>query len=342
MKIRFFTIVFFLTFITGVLLADSGVLAYVEGRVTLERAGSGQQNAVIGDTVRTGDTLYTAADSFAEITLESGSTVSIEEGSVFNIGEVADPEAKSRKRGFFRVLLGSVKFKFRNLTREPDVGTPLAVCSVRGTDFTVYTAPDGASMTIVSDGLVEVSSGGESALLSADEGIEVVAGLGLGEPFDVRKGIIRYDAFVKQALTRFDDDPSAAIKAYTEQLLEYIEEGEFYLKSFETNMGELISVRSKVPEIRSREGDEAANKYMAEKLGPLQDRGFELNSTYRFHFISAFFMRRYVISSIYVRMRTRYLTDRDNPDWIDFSKAYMEFTNLYEQRLIPLLEVEDL
>ncbi len=339
-EMRFIVIAFI--FISGVLWADSGVLAYIEGQVTLERAGSGQQDAIIGDTIRTGDSLYTGTAGFVEITLESGSTISIDAGSVFNMGEISDPEAKSRKRGFFRVLLGSVSFKFRNLTREPDVGTPLVVCSVRGTDFTVYAAPDGASMTIVTDGLVEVSSGGENVLLSADEGVEVVAGLGLGEPFDVKKGLVRYDAFVKQALTRFDNDPSGTLRAYTEQLLEYIEEGEFFLESFKTNMDELISVRSKVPEIRSRDGDEAANKYMAVELGPLQDRGLELNSTYRFHFISALFMRRYVISSIYVHMRTRYLTDRDNPYWIEFSEVYVDFKNLYEQRLIPLLEVEDL
>ena len=337
-----FTIVIALTFFSGALWADSGSLSFIEGQVTLEKAGAGQQIAVIGDPVQVGDTVYTGSDGFAEISLTSGSIISIQAGSVFNVGEVSDPEAESRKRGFFRVLLGNVAFKFRNLTQEPDVGTPLAVCSVRGTDFTVYTAPDGASMTVVSDGLVEVSSGGESTLLAADEGVEVVAGLGLGEPFDAKTGIVRYDAFVSQALTRIENSPSDTLISYTELLQDYIVEGEYFLESHDTNMEELVAAKAELVEIRSSKGDEAANTYIVDILGPLQERGLELNSTYRFHFISAFYMRRYVVSSIYVHMRTVYLTETDNHVWTDFTKVYIEILELYEKRLMPLLEVEDL
>ena len=322
--------------------SESGVVAYLEGDVSIEKPGSSRRIAAIGDAVGNGDTLYTASESFVEITMESGSTVSIDSDSVFNFGEIADSEAPSRKRGFFRVLLGSVSFKLRNLAHEPDVGTPLSVCAVRGTDFTVYTAADGTSMTVVSDGLVEVSAGGQSTLLAADQGVEVAAGLGLGETFDAKYGFVRYDAFAKQALSRLEEHPSLVIEDYTKQLEKYIEDGKFYLEAHEFNMAELIKVRSKVPEIREKEGDDAAERYLKEELGPLQERGFNLNATYRYHFISALFLRRYVISSIYIQMRTLYLDDTDNADWLAFSRAFNEFLELYEEGLIPFLEVEDL
>jgi len=333
---------FLLTVLPSCLQAESGFLAYLEGDVRIEKPGIPLREALIGDVTGTGDSIYTGKDSFVEITMDSGSTVSIDSGSVFNFGEITDSRSESRKRGFFRVLLGSISFKLRGLAREPDIGTPLAVLAVRGTDFTVYTSPDGASMTVVSDGLVEVSSGGKSALLAADQGVAVAAGVGLGETFDAKKGFVRYDAFVKQALTRLEDNPAPVIEAYTEQLENFIKEGEFYLKSFDTNKTELRAVKAKVPDIREKDGDDAASKYIAEELGPLQRRSFDLNGTYRYHFISALFLRRYVISSIYIRMRTLYLTEPDNPGWLAFTDAYDNFINLYEQRLIPLLEDEDL
>ncbi|RKX97142.1 MAG: hypothetical protein DRZ90_07230 [Spirochaetes bacterium] len=332
----------FLMMFSGMLWAESGVLSYLEGRVTLEKPGGPQMSAEIGDTLVSGDTLYTDSKSFAEVALTSGSTLSIKEGSVFNFGEIVDSDSSSGKRGFFRVLLGNVSFKFKNLLHEPEIGTPLSVLAVRGTDFTVYTSPDGASLTVVSDGLVEVSSGGQTTLLAADQGVEVSAGLGLGETFDARKGFVRYDAFVKQALSRLEENPVLVIEAYTEQLENYIEEGKYFLDSFDTNMVELRAVKGKVPEIREKEGDEAALIYIGDSLGPLQERGFELNGNYRYHFISALFLRRYVISSIYIRMRTLYLSEPDNPGWLAFAEAYGDFINLYEQRLIPLLEDEDL
>ena len=342
MKKTIFISLIFLNVFSGFLWAESGNISYLEGLVTLERSGRNQSSVSIGDTVGNGDTLYTSSDSFVEIEMSSGSIISIKEDSIFNFGEISDPESDTRKRGFLRVLLGSVSFKLRNLLREPDIGTPLAVCSVRGTDFTVFTAPDGASMTVVSDGLVEVSAGGNTTLLAADQGIEIVAGLGLGDIFDAKHGFVRYDAFVKQALARLNENPAMAIDEYTGQLQKYIEEGEYFLKSHDTNMAELIAVRTKVQGIRDTVGDEAASKFIAEKLGPLQERGFELNTTYRHYLISAFFLRRYVVSSIYVQMRTRYLTDSENTKWKTFSSAYNMFLKLYEEQLIPLLEDEDL
>jgi hypothetical protein len=342
MKLKIVTIIFALSLLTAAAWADSGSLSFIEGQVTLEKAGAGQQIAVIGDTVQVGDTVYTGSDGFAEISLSSGSIISIQAGSVFNVGEVSDPEAESRKRGFFRVLLGNVAFKFRNLTQEPDVGTPLAVCSVRGTDFTVYTAPDGASMTVVSDGLVEVSSGGESTLLAADEGVEVVAGLGLGEPFDARTGFVRYDAFVGQALERIDENPISSILTYSNELARYVKEGEFFLLSWNTNYEEVKLAKEQIVKIREEQGDEIAEQRKLELVIPLQLRSLDLVRTYRFNFLSGLYLRRYVLSSMYIHVRSQYLANSESQEWIEFISAYDDFLKLYDTQLIPFLEDEDL
>jgi|GEM_PF-2164767 len=332
----------FLMMFSGMLWSESGVLSYLEGRVTMERPGSPQRSAEIGDTLVSGDTLYTDSKSFAEVALASGSTLSIKEGSVFNFGEIVDADSGSGKRGFFRVLLGNVNFKFKNLLHEPQIGTPLAVLAVRGTDFTVYTSPDGASMTVVSDGLVEVSSGDKTTLLAADQGVEVTAGLGLGETFDARKGFVRYDAFVKQALEKSDSDPIGSLNAIAEQFYEYAQEGKFYLDSWNTNYEEVQKTRSQIEIVREKNGDEAATEFIQNSMKPLQLRSLDLNRTYRFNFISGLYLRRYVISSYYIRFRTMYLTNTDNPEWQKFLEAYKDVLDVYDNQLLPFLEDEDL
>ena len=322
--------------------SESGVVAYLEGDVSIEKPGSSRRIAAIGDTAGNGDTLYTASESFVEITMESGSTVSIDSDSVFNFGEIADTESPSRKRGFFRVLLGSVSFKLRNLAREPDIGSPLAVMAVRGTDFTVYTAADGTSMTVVSDGLVEVSAGGQSTLLAADQGVEVAAGLGLGETFDAKYGFVRYDAFAKQALEKSRSDITSSLNSITDQLIKYAEEGEFYLNSWNTNYEEVREVRKQIDSVRKEKGDVLWMRIFNEELNSLQVRSLDLNRTYRYNFISALYLRRYVLTSYYIRMRTEFLTDTQNQVWQDFLKSYRAVLDVYETKLIPFLEDEDL
>ena len=322
--------------------AAEGRLAYVEGNVILEKTGGIQKPAEIGENVSAGDTLYTASDSRADLELLSGSTVIIGADSVFNVGEIADSEAETRKKGFFRVLLGSVSFKFRNLTQEPEIGTPLTVCSVRGTDFTVYTAPDGTSMTVVSDGLVEVASGRAVALLSAGQGVKAVVGLGLGEPFEAKKGHIRYEDFVDEALKRSDENPIAVIEALAVELKDMAEQGAFYFSSWETNLEEQQRVNREIATIREEKGTEASDKAYYETLKPLMNRTMDLNRTYRHYLVSGLYLRRYILSSYYVRMRCRYLNDSDNPDWIVFQSAFDKVLKMYETILVPQLMEEDL
>ncbi len=335
------SILLLLTLSTG-LWADSGVLAYVEGSVTLERSGGVQQDAAIGDTLRTGDTIYTASGGFAEIKLDSGSSVSISEGSVFNIGEVVDSQSKSRKRGFFRVLLGSVAFKFRSLTTEPQIGNPLAVCSVRGTEFSVYTAADGSLMTVVTDGLVEVSTGAQSTLLGADQGVEVISGVGLGETFEVKKGHLRYEDFAHEALVRIDENPSGSLTGIADQMEVLIAEGELFLAGWNTNHEEYNRLKNIVGDIRREKGDEEGDAAYKNQLLPVVNRGLELNTTYRYYLLSALSIRRHILTGYYIRLRSRYLNDTENPEWKEFKLAYTQVLNLYEENLIPLLEDEDL
>ncbi|MDT8298114.1 MAG: FecR family protein, partial [Spirochaetaceae bacterium] len=312
-----------------------------EGDVTLETSEGAQSYAEIGDAVNVGDTLYTAKDSLAEISLQGGSTVTIEAGSVFNVDEVAAPEIETRKRSFFRVVLGAVSFKFRNITDEPEVGTNITVCSVRGTDFTVYSAPDGASLTVVSDGLVEVTSGGASALLPAGAGVEAVVGLGLGEPFEAKKGVYRYDQFVEESFKRMDDDPIGQLSAITETLIQYAKDGAYYLDAWNTNYDEVNAQRQIASEIREKDGADAAEEFEIEKIIPLQYRSLDLNRTYRYHFLSGLFLRRYILSGYYLRVRTRFMNDTENQQWMDFLEAYTNVLQTYENFIVSNLDDED-
>jgi hypothetical protein len=123
---------------------------------------------LIGYGVETGNTA-------AEIELvPNGSIIKMKEDSFLKIEELMGTKnGKSNRfalvKGFFRIVASKL------FGANYSVKTPSTVLGVRGTDFTVSSAPDGETEILIKEGLVDVfnPATGEVALLGPGDGAKV-------------------------------------------------------------------------------------------------------------------------------------------------------------------------
>ncbi|MBN2627427.1 MAG: FecR domain-containing protein, partial [Spirochaetales bacterium] len=185
-----------LTALTFPLTALTGEVSYLEGAVDIKPAGGELEWADFGSPVREGDSVITGRDGYCEIELEGGSTVTIESDTVFAFGR--GTVGSNQPQNVFSCAMGQISYKFNNLTEEPVISTPSAVCGIRGTAFTVMTGADGSSLFIVSEGEVEVESMGRRVALTLDEAVEVTSGKAPGEKYPVLSGSLDYAGWLQK------------------------------------------------------------------------------------------------------------------------------------------------
>ncbi len=124
----------------------------IRGEVAVLEPGAAEWSAAgEGTPLSVGDTVRTGADSLAEIRFRYGHTTLMDESCKLRINPAPDDDT------LLELIMGSVLSRVEEL--EPgqsfEVSTPQAVCSVRGTEFTVAT--DGErSLVAVLSGRVEV------------------------------------------------------------------------------------------------------------------------------------------------------------------------------------------
>jgi hypothetical protein len=162
--------------------AQAVAITRTEGRVLFLKAGSYTWAQVSsGQVLGTGDQLKTATGARATVTFDDGSRVDLNPGSAFTLKE-ASPQASE-----MQLKLGSLRaWISKSLNRRFQVKTPTAVCSVRGTEFTVDVAPDGATNVQMFGGLLAVAdTKGDEVLLKDAQGIQVTAA-GLGTVSDAK------------------------------------------------------------------------------------------------------------------------------------------------------------
>lgn len=116
---------------------DAGTIFYARGNVSAQGAGGGMRIVATGAPVAVGDTITTAADSFAVIALLDEERIVLRPGSTFRI------EAFNASPGAESITLNLIKGGIRALTgliakRRPDsfrLHAPAATIGIRGTDF---------------------------------------------------------------------------------------------------------------------------------------------------------------------------------------------------------------
>lgn len=146
------------------------------GRVFFLKAQSDVWGQVSkGQVLEPGDRVRTAAGSRATVTFADGSRVELSANGSFTLQE-SSGQSSSLKLG-----LGSLKaWITKSLSRRFEVRTPTAVCSVRGTEFSVDVNAQGNTSVQMFSGLLAVADQtGNEVLLKENQSVNVTdKGLG--------------------------------------------------------------------------------------------------------------------------------------------------------------------
>ncbi len=315
----------------------AGELVYVEGSVDVKSSSGRMDWADIGMSVQTGDSIITGYDGYAEIEMEDGSTVKVNEDSIFKLDSV---QVDSQETNSFQLVLGSASYKFKKAlgTGEPQITTPSTVCGLRGTEFTVYSGLDGSALYLVDEGAIAVTSKGAEVELGADYGVKVDPGQTPGRPFEIMRGKEDYSNFLADSESNFMANPAATIFTMMDQLEEYADladENEMY---FVAQQDAVSSLRE---HMETLSGDEKSEFYKTVVFDEeVKTQGLKQNV--RYYAVSAKSMRRFVIGNMFIKMTTRYILDPMNPEYLDFLNAYNQFLSIYETRIVPYLVEADI
>lgn len=206
----------------------SGVSADTARIVSVTGSAQRQQNDAArwvplraGDTLAAGSVLKTLPRSRARVTLADGSSILLYPNSHMT---VSDASARSP---LLKMAAGKLKAWISHAKKRTkfEVKTPVAVCSVRGTEFTVAVEPSGETDVEVLKGLLGVRAidgTGEEVPLGAGERLSVAADKPLtGELKSVIFGGVK-DARYEVGLS-MDKNEVQAAAAYEMRLAEYQE-----------------------------------------------------------------------------------------------------------------------
>jgi len=323
----------------GSLYAQHSTLEYIEGEVVIKRISGDMEEAYIGDSISPGDSVITGADGYAELSLESSSTITIDRDTVFVFSH---REKDEEKKSIFMIVLGKIGFKFDKLIQEPDIATPASIAGVRGTEFTVVSALDGSALYIVSEGSVAVEAKGGLVVLESQEGVAVPLGREPGEKFEVMIGQEDYSEWIDDGWKEFRDNPSDVLAGISSRLEEYALEAEDFYTRYDGSYRKLKSLRDKLDDIGNEQGTEARGNFYKKEVMPLEEVTGNFVLNYRYYALSALSLRRYVLTPMYVEMKTKYIMDQKNEIFTTFMKEYERFLSIFEEEVVPYLVEADI
>jgi hypothetical protein len=337
MKKILFVISFAAVMFPVVISAQLMKISYAEGDVDLIRADGKRVYADIGMTLKTGESIITGSDGYAELVQEKVRTVRISSGTVFTIREI---EQQGQKKEVFATAMGNVKYKFQQAVgAEPLIATPSSVCGVRGTEFEVFAGEDGSTLVIVTDGLVDVAAGGSSVSLSVNEGVEVGLGVAPGAKMKELSGKVDFSKWNDGRLAAMLENPAAAAKKLEEKLDEYIKEVQKYQKQFKELDLETQKGLEIVKELKETKGQEEAQKYYSEILIPIMNNTSFTYLNFRYYILSAISLKRHLLSRIYVYVKSE---DFNGSLTADFNSTYRNFLLKYEKDILASADERDI
>ena len=331
------TILFFL--ITAAVFAAPAEVVYAEGDALIKDTAGEEFEVYIGDEVKTGDTVTTGYDGFVEMD-QNGVILKINSDTVFTFME---REEGNEKTDVFSVALGSIKFRYDKLTgKEPKIQTISCVCGVRGTEFTVFSGIDGSALIVVDKGRVEVEAEGETVELNPVEGVEVQPGAPPGEKFKKQRDQIDYKKWNEDKIDKMLQNPVDSIINLQKRMDYYIKNVSEYYSLFLEYQNKLTEERKKYAEIVEKQGKEEGKKYYDKNVFPLAIDTGNLSLNKRYFSLAALSMRRFVAGRIYMTMKSKYITEIMNSDYIDFLNAYKQLLGIFEDSIVPFLVEADI
>ncbi len=160
--------------VPSLVLADQALIRSLSGSAELNSTDQKTWHAAKpGEKIAGGQTLRTRPRSRARLEMADGSRVEVYPNSQINMDNL---KATSPS---LSVTIGKLKaWVTKNMTRRSfQVHTPVAVCSVRGTEFTVSVGENGKSDIEVTEGLVGVrreDGSGEEVPVGAGERLNII------------------------------------------------------------------------------------------------------------------------------------------------------------------------
>ena len=332
-------IILFVTLLAVGAFAQNADLVFVDGWVDIKSAGETFE-AFSGDTLRAGDSVITQSDSYAELEQNNLSTIFVKPNSIFTLREI---ETSSGRETVLSTTVGAVSFKFGKLFgKEPMLATPSMVAGIRGTEVTVYAGEDGSTLIAVDSGMVSVESQGVTVDLVKDEGVEVLPGEVPGEKFSLLGREWDFSSGNADKYESLIADPVADFERFGKQLDGFIGNVDDLDGILKDLQGQWEILEAQRLEILEKEGKEKAVSFYSEKIFPIEKNTGPLYLNIRYHSLSSLSFRRFILGRLYVDMKSRFIMDTKNPEYQEFLLMYSDILEMFENKIVPFLDVYDM
>jgi len=174
MNIRIIVSLMAVLLFVGSAVADGtgGRLVEVNGKVWIQTPGVDKTIARAGITLAPGTKILTGPDGKAEISLEDGSIIIVQQNSSMVLSGI---KRQKKKKTSILIFFGRIWNKVSRAVGGRagyEVNTPIVVCGVRGTEFETAVADDGSVRVRVDEGMVSVKGDGKDKTVTYNQEID--------------------------------------------------------------------------------------------------------------------------------------------------------------------------
>lgn len=319
--------------------AQKANVVYLEGTAKIKSSSGSLRMADFGSTVTYGESVITGKDGLVEMTLTNGSTVRVSQDSVFTYSETG---TGTNSRPVLATLAGSVSYKLnKSAGRSPIIQTNSMVAGVRGTEFTVYAGRDGSTLLAVTGGIVDVTSQGETVSLFQDEAVEVDPGKAPGAKYVWLGKELDFSGWNTQKHDDFLADPVAGIERVDAQLAEYAQALADLKGPYEETTAIWEKAVADYKALLAKTSDkDTLQAFRLETLNPAQDARATVILDIRYWALNYLSVRRYVLSNMYMEIKSRNPGAHSAEEDTFFSK-HAQILAKYESGIVPELNGND-
>ena len=153
----------------------AAVVTFVSGKLEVQRSNSaGWVSCKPGSFIYEGDKLRTARRSRAALVFSNGGEMKISENTIFDVDVAEATEKELRNR--IRLRRGRTYNRSVGLRAKIVIRTPVAVVSVRGTEYDTSVDENGDTSVLVVDGSVIVENEFGKVVVNANQKTDVSGG----------------------------------------------------------------------------------------------------------------------------------------------------------------------
>ncbi len=339
--ILIFSTVLMFVLSSAALFAEVATVEYVEGWVDLRYPDGELVEAFIGDALNRDDAIVTGDDGIATLGNNGAVEITVKPNSVFSLREI---DSGGEKETVMHTALGAVSFKFnRLLGKEPRISTPSSVAGVRGTEFTVYAGDEGSTLFTVDSGEVQVVSQGVPVTLYEGEGVEVKAGRAPGAKFQKKGRPIDFSEWAVAKQEEFSADPIAGLRGIQRQMEDYAREVENLSMILKDTKDHIMELRQQYENISGEKGKEIADKFYDESVKPVEREISPLVQNIRYFTLSAFSLKRFVVTKQYMLMKAGFLTKKiDASTYSEFIDYMSMIESAFDQNILEYVTEYDI